>query len=162
MVSRYLYFYTDPNVAPGVRVAFLSVLHFWSVSHFFLKITQNQGANATMKIVCECGFTKTCNMSGGVDESDRFNHMVTENIMAHNMNVHTTQKWLQGMNFRSKNLQGNICGINLEHRKMSDLRNQLYIDVIKRKNAIEDEMLQAVLNQSDCPFFSFDGFYSDR
>ena len=80
-----------------------------------------------MKIVCECGFTKTCNMSGGVDESDKFNDLVTESIMAHNMNVHTTQKWIQGMNFRSKNLQGNICGINLEHRKMSNLRNQLYI-----------------------------------
>ena len=115
-----------------------------------------------MKIVCECGFTKTCNMSGGVDESAKFDQMVTENIMAHNMNVHSTQKWLQGMNFRSKNLQGNITGINLEHRKMSDLRNQLYIDIIRRKNAIEDEMLQSVINQSDCPFFSFDGFYSDR
>ena len=115
-----------------------------------------------MKIVCQCGYTKTCNMSGGADESAKFDHMVTENIMAHNMNVHSTQKFLQGMNMRSKNLQGTVVGINLEHRKMSDLRNQLYIDIIKRKDALEDEMLEKVVNASDCPFFSFDGFYSDR
>ena len=115
-----------------------------------------------MKIVCQCGFTKTCNMSGGADESAKFDQMVTENIMAHNMNVHSTQKFLQGMNMRSKNLQGTVVGINLEHRKMSDLRNQLYIDIIRRKDVLEDEMLEKVVNASDCPYFSFDGFYSDR
>ena len=101
-------------------------------------------------------------MSGGADESAKFDQMVTENIMAHNMNVHSTQKFLQGMNMRSKNLQGTVVGINLEHRKMSDLRNQLYIDIIRRKDVLEDEMLEKVVNASDCPYFSFDGFYSDR
>ena len=101
-------------------------------------------------------------MSGGGNEAAKFDQAVTENIMAHNMNVHSTQKMLQGINMRAKNLQGNVCGINLEHQKMSNLRNQLYLDIIDRKSFLEDEMLQAVLDASDCPEFSFDGFYSDR
>ena len=101
-------------------------------------------------------------MSGGGNEAVKFDHLVTENIMAHNLNVHSTQKMLQGINMRAKNLQGTVSGINLEHRKMSEMRNQLYLDIIGRKSAIEDEMLQSVLNASDCPEFSFDGFYSDR
>ena len=115
-----------------------------------------------MKIVCQCGFTKFCNMSGGGDEAVKFDHLVTDNLMAHNMNVHSTQKFLVGCNMRGKNLQGNVVGINLEHKKMSALRNQLYVDIIKRKCAIEDEMLQAVIDASDCPLLSFDAFYSDR
>ena len=101
-------------------------------------------------------------MSGGGNEAAKFNHLVTENIMTHNMNVHSTQKFLVGINMRGKNLQGNVVGINLEHKKMSSLRNQLYVDIIKRKCAIEDEMLQAVIDASDCPLLSFDAFYSDR
>ena len=125
-------------------------------------IKLNKGATATMKIVCQCGFTKFCNMSGGGNEAVKFNHLVTENIMTHNMNVHSTQKFLVGINMRGKNLQGNVVGINLEHKKMSSLRNQLYVDIIKRKCAIEDEMLQAVIDASECPLLSFDAFYSDR
>ena len=101
-------------------------------------------------------------MSGGGDEAVKFDHLVTDNLMAHNMNVHSTQKFLVGCNMRGKNLQGNVVGINLEHKKMSALRNQLYVDIIKRKCAIEDEMLQAVIDASECPFLSFDAFYSDR
>ena len=101
-------------------------------------------------------------MSGGADESAKFNQSVTENIMVHNLNVHSVQKMFQGMNLRGKNLQGNVSGINLEHRKLSELRNQLYVDILCRKNAIEDEMLQKVIDSCDCPEFSFDGFYSDR
>lgn len=101
-------------------------------------------------------------MSGGADESAKFNDTVTQNVMAHNLNVHSLQKAFQGMNLRGKNLQGNVVGINLEHSKMSELRNQLYIDIIRRKNVLEDEMLQKVIDSSDCPEFSFDGFYSDR
>ena len=115
-----------------------------------------------MKVVCECGYTTTCNMSGGGNESAKFNQSVTENIVAHNLNVHSLQKFLKGINMSARNLQGNIVGINLEHRKMSDLRNQLYIDIIEKKNILEDEMLKAVIESSDCPEFSFDGFYSDR
>ena len=62
---------------------------------------------------------------------------------------------------RAKNLQGNVSGINLERPKMAALRNELYADIINRKSAIEDEMLAAVINSSDCPEFAFDGFYSD-
>ena len=101
-------------------------------------------------------------MSGGGNESVKFDQLVTENIVAHNMNVHNTQKFLQGINMRAKNLQGTVSGINLEHRKMSELRNQLYTHIIDQNSAIEDEMLQAVIDGSDCPEFSFDGFYSDR
>ena len=61
----------------------------------------------------------------------------------------------------SKNLQGNVIGINFERPKMAAIRNQLYVDIINRKSALEDEMLDAVLKSSDCPTFAFDGFYSD-
>ena len=101
-------------------------------------------------------------MSGDADQSAKFDQLVTENIFVHNMNVHGTQKMLQGINMRAKNLQGNVSGINLEHRKMSNLRNELYVDVIRKKSALEDEMLQKVIDASDCPEFAFDGFYSDR
>lgn len=115
-----------------------------------------------MKVVCQCGYTTTCNMSGGGNESAKFNQLVTENIMAHNLNVHSLQKFFKGINMSARNLQGNIVGVNLEHRKMSDLRNQLYVNIIEKKNILEDEMLKAVIESSDCPEFSFDGFYSDR
>ena len=114
-----------------------------------------------MKLVCECGYEKICNMSGGASESAKFDQLVTENILVHNLNVHNTQKFLQGINMRAKNLQGTVTGINLEKPKMTARRNQLYIDVINRKSEIENEMLAAVLNSSDCPEFAFDGFYSD-
>ena len=83
-----------------------------------------------MKIVCQCGYTKTCNMSGGADESAKFDHLVTENIMAHNMNVHSTQKFLQGMNMRSKNLQGTVvgCGHVIKNfpRKIHDMSKSIH------------------------------------
>ena len=89
-------------------------------------------------------------MSGNPEQSAKFDELVTENIFVHNMNVHGTQKMLQGINMRAKNLQGNISGINLEHRKMSKIRNQLYVDVIRKKSALEDEMLQKVIDASEC------------
>ena len=62
---------------------------------------------------------------------------------------------------RTKNVSGNVIGINLEKPKMAALRNELYADIINRKSAIEDEMLAAVIDASECPEFAFDGFYSD-
>ena len=100
-------------------------------------------------------------MSGDPNHASRFDRMVTENIMLHNLNVKSTQKFLQGINMRAKNLQGNVVGINLEKPKMAALRNEMYVDIINRKSAIEDQMLAAVINSNDCPEFSFDGFYSD-
>ena len=77
-------------------------------------------------------------MSGG-NEAVKFNHLVTENIIN---NLHIINKF--------------------GAQKMSSLRNQLYVDIIKRKCAIDDEMLQAVIDASECPLLSFDAFYSDR
>ena len=129
---------------------------------FHEKVTNEiKGATATVKLACPCGFTKTCNMSGDAHQAANFNQLVTENIMVHNLNVHSTQKFLKGINMCSKNLQGTVSGLNLEKPKMAALRNQLYVDIINRKSQIEDEMLAAVINSSDCPTFSFDAFYSD-
>ena len=100
-------------------------------------------------------------MSGDGNQAAKFDRLVMENITVHNLNLHSTQKFLQGINMRSKNLQDNVSGINLEKPRMTALRNQLYIDIIKRKSALEDKMLAAVLDSSECPEFAFDGFYSD-
>ena len=120
-----------------------------------------KGATATVKLACPCGFTKTCNMSGDAHQAANFDQLVTENIMVHNLNVHSTQKFLKGINMCSKNLQGTVSGLNLEKPKMAALRNQLYVDIINRKSQIEEEMMEAVINSSDCPEFAFDAFYSD-
>ena len=100
-------------------------------------------------------------MSGDSNQAAQFDNLVTENMMVHNLNVHSFQKFAKGINMSSKNLQGNVIGLNLEKPKMAALRNQLYADIINRKSEIEDEMLDAVLKSSDCPTFAFDGFYSD-
>ena len=100
-------------------------------------------------------------MSGDSYQAAKFNRLVTENIMVHNLNVHSVQKFVQGINMRSENLQGNVIGINLEKRKMAALNNELYADIINRRSAIEDEMLEKVLSSSECPEFAFDGFYTD-
>ena len=100
-------------------------------------------------------------MSGDSNQAAKFDELVTENMMVHNLNVHSFQKFAKGINMSSKNLQGNVIGINFEKPKMAALRNKLYVDIINRKSVIEDEMLAAVIKSSDCPTFSFDGFYSD-
>ena len=100
-------------------------------------------------------------MSGDSNQAAKFDQLVTENMIVHNLNVHSFQKFTKGINMISKNLQGNVIGINFERPKMAAIRNQLYVDIINRKSALEDEVLGAVLKSSDCPTFSFDGFYSD-
>ena len=100
-------------------------------------------------------------MSGDAHQAANFDQLVTENIMVHNLNVHSTQKFFKGINMCSKNLQGTVSGLNLEKPKMAALRNQLYVDIINRKSQIKEEMMEAVINSSDCPEFAFDAFYSD-
>ena len=40
-----------------------------------------KGCNATVRLVCPCGFNALCNMSGGASEGEQFDRLVNENML---------------------------------------------------------------------------------
>ena len=101
-------------------------------------------------------------MSGGSYEGQKFDELVTQNIVTNNVKVKEMGKFFTGINMSAENFNGQVSGVNLEHSRMTDLRNELYVDIIKKKNELEDAMLKKVLEQNEIPKFSYDAYYSDR
>ena len=101
-------------------------------------------------------------MSGGSSEGQKFDELVTQNIVTNSLKVKEMGKFFTGINMSAVNFNGQVSGINLEHSRMSDMRNELYIDIIKKKDELEDAMLKKVLEENDIPKFSYDAYYSDR
>ena len=121
-----------------------------------------KGCNGTLRLQCQCGYKAFVNMSGGSNEGQQFDELVTQNIVTNNLKIGEMQKFLTGINMRAENFNGQISGINLEHTRMSDMRNELYADIIQKKCTLEDEMMAKVVQASDNPEFSYDAYYSDR
>ena len=126
------------------------------VSNFDLK-----GCNGTLRLQCPCGYNAFVNLSGGSSEGQQFDELVTQNIVTNNLKVAEMKKFLTGINMRAENYNGQISGINLEHARMSDLRKELYADIIQKKSTLE-ETLAKVVQDSDNQEFSFDAYYSER
>lgn len=118
-----------------------------------------KGCNATVRLVCPCGFNALCNMSGGASEGEQFDRLVNENMLISCIKPHEMNKFVGGINMKAKNYQGNLIGVNLEHRHMAQMRNELYCEVIQKKNDLENQMMMEVL-ENEIPEFSADGFYS--
>ena len=121
-----------------------------------------KGCNGTLRLQCPCGYKAFVNMSGGSNEGQTFDELVTQNIVTNNLKVNEMGKFFTGINMSAVNFNGQVSGINLEHSRMSNMRNELYIDIIKKKDELEDAMLKKVLEQNDIPKFSYDAYYSDR
>ena len=100
-------------------------------------------------------------MSGGSDEGVEFDHLVNQNMMLNAIQPAEMNNFLTGINMKASNYQGNVVGVNLLEKRMSNMRNQLYCDIIQKKNDLEEEMLKAVLDQEEMPTFAIDGFYSN-
>ena len=127
------------------------------------KIDQNfKGCNATLRMQCPCGYNAFVNMSGGSSEGQAFDELVTQNIVTNSLKVAELEKLFVGINMRAVNYNGQVSGINLEHSRMFSIRNEFYLDIIKKKSDLEDEMIKKVVEASDHPEFSFDAYYSDR
>ena len=126
-----------------------------------LLIFISQGCNSTIRLICPCGFNALCNMSGGSDEGVEFDHLVNQNMMLNAIQPAEMNQFLTGINMKASNYQGNVVGVNLLEKRMSNMRNQLYCDIIQKKNDLEEEMLKAVLDQEEMPTFAIDGFYSN-
>ena len=118
-----------------------------------------KGANATIRLVCPCGFTALCNMSGGASEGNQFDQLVNQNLLLNSISPKQMDGFTTGINMKARNYQGNMIGVNLEHQHMAKMRNELYTDVIQKKVELEDSMLRQVL-ENEVPEFSFDAFYS--
>ena len=118
-----------------------------------------KGANATVRLVCPCGFTALCNMSGGASEGNQFDQLVNQNLLLNSISPKQMDGFTTGINMKARNYQGNMIGVNLEHQHMAKMRNELYTDVIQKKVELEDSMLRQVL-ENEVPEFSFDAFYS--
>ena len=101
-------------------------------------------------------------MSGGSSEGQKFDELVTQNIVTNNLKVKEMGKFFTGINMSAENFNGTVTGINLEHARLADMRNELYTDIIKKKDELEDAMLKKVLEQNEIPNFSYDAYYSDR
>ena len=121
-----------------------------------------KGCNGTLRLQCPCGYKAFVNMSGGSNEGQTFDELVTQNIVTNNLKVAELDKFFVGINMRAENYNGQITGINIEHARMSQLRTELYADIIQKKCALEDQMLQQVVESNENPEFSFDAYYSDR
>ena len=121
-----------------------------------------KGCNGTLRLQCPCGYKAFVNMSGGSNEGQKFDELVTQNIVTNNLKVAELEKLFVGINMRAENYNGQVTGINLEHARMSQLRTELYHDIIQKKCALEDQMLEQVVQSSENPEFSFDAYYSDR
>ena len=99
------------------------------------------------------------NMSGGSTDGNQFDQLVNRNLLLNNIKPAEMNKFLTGINMKATNYQGNVTGVNLLENRMSTMRNDLYCEVIERKVALEEQMLQEVLQQ-EISEFSTDGFYS--
>jgi len=89
-----------------------------------------KGANATVRLVCPCGFTALCNMSGGASEGNQFDQLVNQNLLLNSISPKQMDGFTTGINMKARNYQGNMIGVNLEHQHMAKMRNELYTDVI--------------------------------
>ena len=86
---------------------------------------------------------------------------MNRSIEFNNLKVHDVNKMFKQMNMGGLNCNGTLVGIDLEHKRMSDLRKQLHCEIIQKRNELEDEMLRKVVNENEIPSFAFDGFYTD-
>ena len=129
-------------------------MHYTDCSKIYLK-----GANSTIRLVCPCGFTALCNMSGGASEGNQFDQLVNQNLLLSSITPKKMTDFCVGINMKARNYQGNMIGVNLEHQHMTRMRNELYCEVIQKKVELEDQMLQQVL-ENEIPEFSTDAFYS--
>ena len=100
-------------------------------------------------------------MSGGAAEANEFDELVNRNMMINCIKPTEMNKFLTGINMKCKNYQGNVVGVNLTEKRMASMRNDLYCEVIQKRNTLENEMMAAVLDQDENPVFSIDGFYSN-
>ena len=101
-------------------------------------------------------------MSGGADQGQRFDELVNRSIELNNLKVHDVNKMLKQINMGGKNCNGTTVGIDLENSRMTSMRKQLHCEIINKRNELEDQMLKRVLESTDHPSFSYDGFYTDR
>ena len=101
-------------------------------------------------------------MSGGAEQGQRFDELVNRSIELNNLKVHDVNKMLKQMNMGGKNCNGTTVGIDLENVRMSNMRKQLHCEIISKRVELEDQMLKRVLESTDIPSFSYDGFYTDR
>ena len=58
-------------------------------------------------------------------------------------------------------LNGTLVGIDLEHKRMFDVRKQLHCEIVDFRNELEDQMLRRAIAENEIPSFAFDGFYTD-
>ena len=119
-----------------------------------------KGCNSTVRLICPCGFQALCNMSGGADEGEQFDNLVNQNMMLNAIQPAQMNQFLTGINMKAENFQGNLVGVNLLEKRMSTMRNDLYCEIIQKRNDLEEQMLKTILAQEDMPEFSIDGFYS--
>ena len=101
-------------------------------------------------------------MSGGAEQGQRFDDLVNRSIELNNIKVHGMNKMLKQMNMGGRNCNGTLVGIDLENSRMTSMRKQLHCEIINKRNELEDQMLKRVLESTDHPSFSYDGFYTDR
>ena len=114
------------------------------------------------KLTCPCGYFVRINMSDGAEQGQRFDELVNRSIELNNLKVHDVNKMLKQMNMGGKNCNGTTVGIDLENVRMSNMRKQLHCEIISKRVELEDQMLKRVLESTDIPSFSYDGFYTDR
>ena len=100
-------------------------------------------------------------MSGGAERGQQFDDLVNRSIEFNNIKVHDMNKMLKQINMAGRNCNGTLVGIDLENARMSSMRKQLHIEIINKRVELEDQMLRRVIESSDIPSFSYDGFYTD-
>ena len=100
-------------------------------------------------------------MSGGADRGQQFDDLVNRSMELNNIKVHDMNKMLKQINMAGQNCNGTLVGIDLENSRMSTMRKQLHCEIINKRIELEDQMLRRVIESTDIPSFSFDGFYTD-
>ena len=100
-------------------------------------------------------------MSGGAERGQQFDDLVNRSIEFNNIKVHDMNKMLKQINMAGRNCNGTLVGIDLENARMSSMRKQLHIEIINKRVELEDQMPRKVIESSDNPSFSYDGFYTD-
>ena len=112
-------------------------------------------------MTCPCGYYVRVNMSGGADRGQQFDDLVNRSMELNNIKVHDMNKMLKQINMAGQNCNGTLVGIDLENSRMSTMRKQLHCEIINKRIELEDQMLRRVIESTDIPSFSFDGFYTD-
>ena len=67
---------------------------------------------------------------------------MNRSIEFNNLKVHDVNKMFKQMNMGGLNCNGTLVGIDLEHKRMSDLRKQLHCEIIEKRNELENQMLR--------------------